>query len=115
MLASTAMSDAHDPRATARAHLADLLARIMEDGQVDEREKKELIDFLNQGLLSVPEVREVFSTYLKGLQDDVLADGLVTEDEQTRIQNAVKQLRIPHTFLSPELKAIVEGRGVPKK
>jgi uncharacterized tellurite resistance protein B-like protein len=96
-------------RATARAHLARLLPKVLEDGQVDESEKEQLLAVFRRGILTTVDVREVFSTFLKGLTGEVLADGVVTPDEQERCRTAVRELRIPRSFLSADLIAIIDG------
>ena len=96
-------------RATARAHLARLLPKVLEDGHVDETEKEQLLAVFRRGILTTADVREVFSTFLKGLAGEVLADGVVTPDEQERCRIAVRELRIPRSFLSADLLAIVDG------
>jgi len=107
------MPDAHDARAAARAQLASLLPRVMEDGKVDEREKQELLAVFKQGVLSVTDVREIFAGFLKGLQHEVMEDGFVTDEEQEKCRAAVRELRIPREFLSPELRAIIDGSKLP--
>ena len=58
-------------RATARAHLARLLPKVLEDGHVDETEKEQLLAVFRRGILTTADVREVFSTFLKGLAGEV--------------------------------------------
>ena len=47
-------------RATARAHLARLLPKVLEDGHVDESEKEQLLAVFRRGILTTADVREVF-------------------------------------------------------
>jgi hypothetical protein len=96
-------------RATARAHLARLLPLVLADGHVDESEKEQLLAVFRRGILTTADVREVFGMFLKGLAADVLADGVVTPEEREQCRIAVRELRIPRTFLSPELIAIVDA------
>jgi hypothetical protein len=109
------MEPESDPRAAARAHLARLLPRVLEDGRVDDAEKEELLAVFRRGVLTTADVRQVFGQFLKGLADDVLADGMVTDEEQAKCRTAVRELRIPRTFLSPELIAIVDGSPLPPR
>lgn len=104
-------------RATARAHLARLLPRVLEDGQVDEAEKEELRAVFRRGVLTTADVRQVFGQFLKGLADGVLADGVVTADEQEQCRVAIRELCIPRSFLSADLMAIVDGpaQGTPDR
>lgn len=96
-----------DKKAAAKARLSALLARVLEDGRLDDGERAELQGFYSEALLSVSDVREVFGAYLKALQDDVLADGVVTDEERERCRFAVAALKIPRALLSPELARIV--------
>jgi hypothetical protein len=96
-------------RATARAHLARLLPKVLEDGHVDESEKEQLLAVFRRGILTTADVREVFSTFLRGLTGEVLADGKITPEEQERCRTAVRELRIPRSFLSADLIAIIDG------
>jgi hypothetical protein len=98
-----------DLRSTARGYLARLLPKVLEDGRVDESEKEELMAVFRRGILTTADVRQVFGQFLKGLAAEVLADGVVTADEREKCKTAVRELRIPRTFLSPELLAIVDG------
>ena|SRR6185369_18050437 len=104
------MENDSDARAAARAHLAGLLPRVMEDGKLDEAEKQELMALFRRAVLTTADVREVFSQYLRRMTNDVLADGVVTAEERARCRAAVHELRIPRSFLSPELIAIVDGK-----
>jgi uncharacterized membrane protein YebE (DUF533 family) len=98
-----------DLRATARAYLARLLPKVLEDGHVDESEKEQLLGVFRRGILTTADVRQVFGQFLKGLTAEVLADGVVTDQEREQVRAAVRELRIPRSFLSEELIAIVDG------
>ena len=95
-------------RVTARAHLARLLPLVLSDGHVDDSEKEQLLAVFRRGILTTADVREVFGAFLKGLAAGVLADGVVTAQEREHCRTAVRELRIPRTFLSPDLIAIVD-------
>lgn len=94
-------------REIARAKLAALLPRVMEDGQLDGAEKKELIANLESGLLGREAVRAVFREFLENLHREVMSDGVLDDDERERLRTVVRELRIPQSFLSPEILAIV--------
>jgi hypothetical protein len=98
-----------DLRATARGYLARLLPKVLEDGRVDETEKEELLAVFRRGILTTADVRQVFGQFLKGLATEVLADGVVTPEEREQVRTAVRELRIPRSFLSPELLSIVDA------
>jgi hypothetical protein len=82
----------------------------MADGKVDESEKQELLALFRRAVLTTADVREIFAQYLQGLTEDVLADGVITPEERARCRAAVHELRIPRSFLSPDLIAIVDGK-----
>jgi hypothetical protein len=95
-------------RATARAHLARLLPRVVEDGQVDAAEKEQLLAVFRRGILTTADVRQVFGQFLKGMADDVLRDGVITDGERERCRTAIRLLSIPRSFLAPDLLAIID-------
>jgi hypothetical protein len=97
-------------RATARTHLARLLPKVLEDGHVDEAEKEQLLAVFRRGILTTADVRQVFGQFLRGLAQEVLVDGVVTPEEAEQCRIAVRELRIPRSFLSADLIAIVDGR-----
>ena len=66
-------------------------------------------------MLTTADVRQVFGQFLRGLSEEVLADGTITPEEQERCRVAVRELRIPRSFLAPELIAIVDGTPLPRK
>jgi uncharacterized membrane protein YebE (DUF533 family) len=99
-----------DARSEARQKLGTLIERAMSDGKIDDSERAELQGLYRQAVLTVTDVREVLGRYLRALQDDVLADGRVTEEERTRCRAVVSELKIPHGLLTPQIKAIV---GIP--
>lgn len=105
------MSLEEDLRATARSYLARLLPKVLEDGHVDDSEKEQLLAVFRREILTTADVREVFGQFLRGLTTDVLADGVVTAEERAKVRTAVRELRIPRSFLSKELIAIVDGSG----
>jgi|SRR6185295_5795351 len=102
--------ESESARAAAKAHLAALLPRVMADGKLDESEKQELMALFRRAVLTTGDVRDVFSQYLRGMTNEVLADGVITAEERARCRAAVQELRIPRSFLSPDLIAIVDGK-----
>ena len=96
-------------RAAARAYLARLLPKVLADGHVDDSEKEQLLAALRRGVLTTADVREVFGQFLTALASDVLADGVVTPAEREQCRTAVRELRIPRSFLSPDLTAIIDS------
>src|SRR4051812_38206140 len=99
------MSD--DFRRAAVDRLGNDIRRVLADGVIDDAEREELQGLFRQAVLTVSDVRSVIGRYLLSVQDDVLADGLVTEEERARCRAVVSELKIPPGLLSPQLKAIV--------
>ena len=97
-----------NPRAEAKERLGALIERVMADGKIEPAEREEMQAFYRQELLTVGDVRDVMSRYLRAVQDEVLADGLVTDEERARCRAVVTELKIPPSLWSPEIRAIVE-------
>ena len=69
-----------DARTQAKEQLSALIQRVMEDGKIEPGEREELQAVYRQALLTVNDVREVLGLYVKSVQDEVLADGKVTDE-----------------------------------
>jgi hypothetical protein len=96
-----------DARTQAKEQLSALIQRVMEDGKIEPGEREELQAVYRQALLTVSDVREVLGRYVKSVQDEVLADGKVTDEERKRCRAVVSELKIPPTLLPESFKAII--------
>jgi uncharacterized tellurite resistance protein B-like protein len=96
-----------DARAEAKAMLGALIERVMADGKIEPAEKEEMQAFYRDALLTVGDVRDVMSRYLRAVQDEVLADGNVTDEERARCRAVVSELKIPPSLWPGEIRAIV--------
>lgn len=96
-----------DARTEAKDQLAGLIRRVMEDGKIEPSEREELQAVYRQALLTVSDVKEVLGRYVRAVQDEVLADGKVTEDERRRCRAVVSELKIPPSLLPDAFKAIL--------
>jgi len=96
-----------DARAQAKEQLATLIQRVMADGKIEPGEREEMQAFYRQALLTVSDVKEVLGRYLRGVQDDVLADGQVTDEERARCRAVISELRIPPGLVPDSFKAIM--------
>ena len=96
-----------DTRAQAKEQLSALIQRVMEDGKIEPGEREELQAVYRQAILTVGDVREVLGRYIKSVQDEVLADGKVTEEERKRCRAVVSELKIPPALLPPAFMAII--------
>lgn len=93
-----------------KSQLRTLLARVLADGTIDEAERAELQKFYAGAMLGVSDVKAVFGEFLEALKRDVLADGIITDEERARCRNAIVALKIPRALLSPVMAAIVDGK-----
>jgi uncharacterized tellurite resistance protein B-like protein len=91
----------------AKEKLGALIGRVMADGKIEPSEREELQTFYKQALLTVADVKDVLSRYLHAVQDEVLADGRVTDEERARCRAVVSELKIPPSLMPAALKAIV--------
>src|SRR4030095_6805672 len=98
-------------RAQAKEKLGALIERVMADGKIEPAEKEEMQAFYRQALLTVGDVRDVMSRYLRAVQDEVLADGKVTDEERTRVRAVVTELKIPQALWPGEIRAIVQDEA----
>ena len=91
----------------AKILLRNLLEHFLQDGQIDPAERSVMEHFYKEAALTVTDVTEVFSEYLDALKDDVLADGVVTDEERKRCRGAIAALKIPPELVSPAMAKIV--------
>jgi uncharacterized tellurite resistance protein B-like protein len=96
-----------DARAQAKEMLGALIERVMADGKIEPAEREEMQAFYRDALLTVGDVRDVLSRYLRAVQDEVLADGQVTDEERARCRAVVSELKIPPSLWPGEIRAIV--------
>src|SRR5262245_1679642 len=96
-----------DARAQAKEQLSTLIRRVMEDHKIEPGEREELQAVYRQALLTVGDVKEVLGQYVRSVQDEVLADGKVTEEERKRCRAVVSELKIPPSLLPDVFKAII--------
>jgi hypothetical protein len=98
-----------EERARAKALLVRFLPRAMADGVLDEVEKLHLHAILTSGVLTKDDVQEVFRNYLLQVHQEITADGKLTLAEVVRLRTVITELRIPQSFLPPEIALIVGG------
>ena len=96
-------------RQEAKGKLGALINEVLQDGVIDEAERRSLQAFFTDALLEVSDVKDVYLTCISALQAEVMADGVVTPEEAVRCRRVVEQLRIPLRMLPPEMVAIVNG------
>ena len=96
-----------DARAQAKDQLSALIKRVMEDGKIEPGEREELQAVYRQALLTVSDVKDVLGGYVRAVNDEVLADGKVTDEERRRCRAVVSELKIPPSLLPESFKAII--------
>ncbi len=99
-----------DSNTDPKTYLRSLLTRVLADGTIDDAERAELQEFYAKAILNVSDVKAVFGEFLEALKRDVMADGIITEEERKRCRNAIIALKVPRALLSPVMAAIVDGK-----
>lgn len=87
-----------------RGVLYEKLMKVFDDGILEPHEQKELRELYSMGKLTLPDVREVFGKFLRDTWDDVMADGVLTDDERTKLENIVTQLKLPSDLVPDDVK-----------
>ena len=97
----------NNARAQAKEMLAALIERVMADGKIEPDEREEMQAFFRQAVVTVGDMRDVLARYLRVVQNEVLADGHVTEEERARVRAVVSELKIPPSLWPGEIRAIL--------
>lgn len=79
----------------AQEALLSLVERIFADGVVTPAERSELVSLYRDGMLTVSEVKAVFSTFLAETWADTISDGVLTAEERDKLATIVRELRLP--------------------
>jgi uncharacterized tellurite resistance protein B-like protein len=98
-----------DAKVQAKAKLAEVVRRVMADGQIDAAEREEMQSIYRQALLTVIDVKEVLTGYLGEVRDEVLADGKVTEEERARCRAVLAALKLPRELVPPDFRALLHS------
>ena len=75
--------------------LLSLVDRIFADGVVTPAERSELVSLYRAGGLTVSEVREVFTAFMRQTWGEASADDVLTNDERRKLQAIVRELHVP--------------------
>ena len=97
----------NNARAQAKEMLAALIERVMADGKIEPDEREEMQAFFRQAVVTVGDMRDVLARYLRIVQNEVLADGNVTDEERARVRAVVTELKIPPSLWPGEIRAIL--------
>jgi len=98
-----------DAKVQAKAKLADVVRRVMADGQIDASEREEMQSIYRQALLTVIDVKEVLTGYLGEVRAEVLADGKVTEEERARCRAVLAALKLPRELVPADFRALLDS------
>ena len=96
-----------DAKAQAKVKLAEIVKRVMADGQIDAAEREEMQSVYRQALLTVVDVKEVLTAYLGEVRDEVLADGKVTDEERARCRAVLAALKLPRELVPADFQALL--------
>src|SRR4029079_16927034 len=88
-----------DARTQAKEQLSALIRRVMEDGKIEPGEREELQAVYRQALLTGSYVKVVLGASVGAVNDEVLADGKVTDEERRRCRAVVSELKIPPSLM----------------
>jgi hypothetical protein len=91
----------------AQEELLALVDRIFADGIVNASERSELVSLYRDAGLTVPEVREVFTSFLQKTWGEAIADGVFTDDERRKLATIVRELRVPADCMPAIVKIVV--------
>ena len=91
----------------AKAKVADVVRRVMADGEIDAAEREEMQSIYRQALLTILDVKEVLTGYLGEVREEVLADGKVTEEERERCGAVLAALKLPRELVPPDFQALL--------
>lgn len=94
-------------KAQAKAKLAEVVRRVMADGQIDAAERAEMQSIYREALLTVIDVKEVLTGYLGEVRDEVLADGKVTDEERARCRAVLAALKLPRELVPADFQALL--------
>jgi hypothetical protein len=75
--------------------LSALLHDIFADGVVEPEEREALHDFYRQGGLTLDDVREVFTGFVRATWGEVLEDGVIGRHEREKLIAIVRELKLP--------------------
>jgi tellurite resistance protein len=89
--------------------LAALMDRVFADGKVEPSEGEELRSFWATRGLTVSQVRAVVDAFVARVWGEVVADGVITDEEQAKLRAVVSGLRLPDGALpDPVRKALAQ-------
>ena len=92
--------------------LKGMLARIFSDATAEAAERAELEAFLTSGVLTKEEVKEVVADFVKTTWKITMADGVISDQERSRLREIVRVLGLTEETL-PSQWAKALGRQGP--
>ena len=87
--------------------LAATVERIFADGVMDAAEKTELKALFAQGALTVPQVRDVLSAFVRDTWGEVMEDGVLTDAERAKLKAVVRELKLPDDCIPEAVRRVV--------
>jgi hypothetical protein len=79
----------------AQERLLALVRKIFDDGVVTFDERQALRALYAEAKFTVGEVKAVFRAFLAEVWGEVIADGVLTPSEQSKLATIVRELRLP--------------------
>lgn len=98
----------------AQQDLLRLVRKVFEDGVVTAHERLELRNLYRQSGLTVREVKEVFTAFVKQTWGEALADDVFTDAECDKLVAIVRELRLTDDCIPPVVRVVVDARRQPR-
>jgi hypothetical protein len=93
---------------SATERLRELIERVFADGVLEPGERQELTEMWKKGRLTVSQVRDVMTAYVRDTYADVMADGVVTDAERQKLTAIVAGLRLPPECVPDEMRRLLK-------
>ena len=90
-----------------RLRLMQVVEQIFEDGAMDAAEKEELKALYREAGFTIPEVKDVFQSFVAKTWGEVIEDGVVDAAERAKLHEIVSQLKLPQGLLPEGLRRIL--------
>lgn len=100
-------------RTKSQERLAHLLDEVFADGRLDPDERDELRRLFSSGGLTVSQAKAVFQDFVERTWGEVMADGVVTDDERQKMETIIRELKLPADVLPPQVALFLDREREP--
>jgi hypothetical protein len=88
--------------------LRELVAHVFADGKLTAQERDELRQFWIDAHLTVAQVREVMTAFIRQSWGEALADGVLEDAERSKLRAIVNGLHLPKDCVPDEIQRAIE-------